>query len=346
MIQKKAVLEALSHVMDPDLQKDLVSLNMIKNLEVKKEAISFSVELTTPACPLKDEIRKACETAIRHMVSKTAELNIQMTARVNPSKLEKGQLTNIKNIVLVVSGKGGVGKSTIATNLAVGLAQEGAKVGLLDADIYGPSVPQMMGLLEARPGSSENKKMVPVKKFGVEVNSIGFMLRPDQALVWRGPMVTSALKQLVFDTLWGDLDYLVVDAPPGTGDIHLTLAQAIPITSVLVVSTPQKVATSDARKALAMFKMKGLEKPILGLIENMSYAEMQNGEKSFPFGRGGGEKLAEEFGSKVLAKIPLDPSFTEAGDAGRPSVLSLAKPMKEMVQKVAQALSIQNIQSK
>ena len=346
MIDKEQVLAALSKVLDPDLQKDLVSLNMIKDLTVSADNISFSVELTTPACPMKDEIKRACENAIRHMVSDTAELAIKMTAQVKQSNMDKGQLQHIKNILLVVSGKGGVGKSTIATNLAVGLAQEGAQVGLLDADIHGPSIPHMMGLQEARPGSSENKKMVPVKKHGVQVNSIGFMLRPEQALVWRGPMVSSALKQLAFDTLWGPLDYLIIDAPPGTGDIHLTLAQAIPISSVLVVSTPQQVAIADARKALAMFDMKGLEKPVLGLVENMSYLLAENGEKTHPFGQGGAAQLAKEFNSQVLAKIPLDSTVTSSGDLGSPAILSGSTALKEMVQKVAQALSIQNMQAK
>ncbi len=346
------ILEALSHVDDPDLHKDIVTLGMVKDVVVDGNEIAFTVELTTPACPMKEAIRQACLNAIKVMVSKEAVVKIKMSSRVTSlRKDDQAILPGVKNIIAVVSGKGGVGKSTVATNLAIGLGKMGAKVGLLDCDIYGPSLPLMMGLKGERPqmvSVGGKHKIAPIEKYGIQNLSIGFMVDEKQAIVWRGPMVSSAVRQLVSDVHWGDLDYLVIDMPPGTGDIHLTLVQLVPVTGAIIVTTPQDVALADAKKAVGMFNMGVIKVPVLGVVENMSWftpAELP-GNKYYLFGKNGGRKLADEFEIPLLAQLPLVQSIREGGDDGMPAVLSdnalVAAPFDELAKAVAQQVAIRN----
>ncbi|RKR81165.1 ATP-binding protein involved in chromosome partitioning [Mucilaginibacter gracilis] len=349
IITTEQVLTALGHVEEPDLKKDLVTLNMIEDIRIDGHKVSFSVILTTPACPLKAMIENACRNAILHFISKEAEVSINMTSRVTTQS--NNSLPGIKNIIAVASGKGGVGKSTVAANLALGLAKTGAKVGLIDADIYGPSVPIMFGLEGAKPrATQENGKtrIEPIEKYGIKLLSIGFFTDPDQPVPWRGPMVSTAVKQLFNDADWGELDYLVVDLPPGTGDIHITITQGFPIAGALIVTTPQNVALADARKGVGMFMMPAINVPILGVIENMSYfvpAELPD-NKYYIFGQGGGQKLASQIGAPFLGQIPLVKGITESGDGGRPLILDEANPMSaafiDLAERVAQQVSIVN----
>jgi ATP-binding protein involved in chromosome partitioning len=349
MITKEEVLKALSFVEDPDFKKDLVTLNMIKDIEITEDTLSFSVELTTPACPMKEHLENACRNAITHFVSKDIQVNINMTSRVIAPK--NAQLPNIKHIILVSSGKGGVGKSTVASNLALALSMQGAKTGLLDADIYGPSLPIMFGLEGAKPSTKTvdgKAKIEPIEKWGLKLLSIGFFTDPNQPVPWRGPMASTAVKQLFNDADWGELDYLIVDLPPGTGDIHITIAQGYSISGALVVTTPQNVAVADASKGMAMFLMESINIPILGIVENMAYftpAELPD-NKYYIFGKGGGEYLAQRFEVPFLGEIPLVKSISDAGDNGMPAVLDeespIAKAFMEISGKVAQQLSIIN----
>lgn len=320
MLTKDKVLEALSQVIEPDLRKDLVSLGMIENLSIQDRKVRFTLVLTTPACPLKDHMANACVNAITLMVDKGAEVEIDFISRVNTVRQESEVLKGVKNIIAVASGKGGVGKSTMAANLALSLAQEGAKVGLLDADIYGPSVPTLFGVMEAPEMKEENGKtlMIPIEKAGIKLLSIGFMMQPGQAVVWRGPMISSAVRQFMNDVAWGDLDYLIIDLPPGTGDIHLTLAQQFPITGVVIVTTPQEMALADARKAVGMFRMQGASVPLIGVVENMSYftPDDQPEKKYYLFGQGGGEKLSMETQLPLLGEIPFLEAVRAASDEG------------------------------
>lgn len=320
MLSKDSVLNALSQVIEPDLRKDLVSLGMIENLRLDGNKVSFRLVLTTPACPLKDHIKNACINAIHLMADAGAEVDIEFSSRVTSRRENSTVLHGVKNIIAVASGKGGVGKSTVSSNLAVALQREGARVGLLDADIYGPSIPTMFGINEAPEMLEENGKnlIVPIEKFGIKLLSIGFLLPPGQAVAWRGPMISSAIRQFMNDVAWGELDYLILDLPPGTGDIHLTLAQQFPITGAVIVSTPQEVALADARKAIAMFRMQGASVPLLGVVENMSYfsPDDQPGKKYFLFGQGGGEKLSAESELPLLGEIPLIEKVREAADLG------------------------------
>ena len=327
MITTEQILKALSNVEEPDLGKDLVTLNMVKDIEIDGNKVKFTVVLTTPACPLKDLIRNACVNAIHHLVSKDAEVQVNMTANVNSNRKDgRSVLPNVKNIIVVASGKGGVGKSTVAANLALALSEGGAKVGLMDADIYGPSVPIMFGVRGERPmmETVEGKGMiVPLEKHGIKLMSIGSLIDEKQAVVWRGPMASSALKQFLTDVNWGELDYLVIDTPPGTGDIHLTLVQTVPVTGVVMVTTPQDVALADAKKGIAMFGGSQINVPILGLVENMSYftpAELPN-NKYYIFGKEGGKRLAEQLEIPFLGQIPLVQSIREGGDDGIPAMV-------------------------
>src|SRR5690554_4874966 len=351
-ITEEAVLKALSHVDDPDLKKDLVTLNMIKDVKIDGLKVSFTVELTTPACPMKDMIQRACENAIRVFISKEAEVEINMTARVNTNRKDAGNvLSGVKNIIAVASGKGGVGKSTVSTNLALALAQEGAKVGILDADIYGPSLPIMFGIQGERPQMVDvdgKGKIQPIEVYGLKVMSIGLLIDEKEAVVWRGPMATSALRQFITDVHWGDLDYLILDLPPGTGDIHLTIVQTIPVTGALIVTTPQAVSVADAKKGLTMFNQGQIKIPILGVIENMAYftPEELPDNKYYIFGKGGGKLLADQFEVPFLGEIPLIQSIREGDDRGLPVVLGdsgqVSEIMRELAQKLAQNVSIRN----
>jgi ATP-binding protein involved in chromosome partitioning len=353
MITKEAVLKALGNVDDPDLGKDLVTLNMVRDVEIDGNNVSFTVVLTTPACPMKEMIEKACINAVQLLVSKEAVVSVKMTSNVNSNRKDNmAVLSGVKNIIAVASGKGGVGKSTVAVNLAIGLAQEGAKVGLLDADIYGPSVPIMLGIREERPkmmDSGDGKgKIVPIEKYGIKAMSIGLLVDEKQAVVWRGPIASSALKQFITDVHWGELDYLVIDLPPGTGDIHLTLVQAVPVTGAVIVSTPQAVAAADAKKAIMMFKQPQINIPILGIVENMAYftpAELPE-NKYYIFGKGGAQQMAEQFELPFLGEVPIVQGIREGGDVGMPAVLDQANPASrifiDLAQNVARNVSMRN----
>jgi len=325
---KEKILEALSNVQEPDLGKDIVTLNMVRDISVEGNYVSFTVVLTTPACPMKDLIKNACINAIKLLVNKEAVVNLKFTANTSSTRKEADVLLpKVKNIIAVVSGKGGVGKSTVAANFALALSQGGASVGLMDADIYGPSVPIMFGVRGERPKMIDvNGKgvIVPLEKYGIKLMSIGLLVDEKSAVVWRGPMASSAIKQFVSDVNWGDLDYLVIDMPPGTGDIHLTLMQTVPVTGVIVVTTPQDVALADAKKGIAMFGQAQLKVPVIGLVENMSYftPEELPDNKYYIFGKDGGKKLAAEYDIPFLGQIPLVQNIREGGDIGVPAMIS------------------------
>ena len=321
------ILKALSNVQEPDLGKDLVTLNMVKDILIEGNRVSFTVVLTTPACPLKDMIKNACINAVKLLVNKEAEVTVNFSSNTSSNRKDgKTILSGVKNIIAVVSGKGGVGKSTVASNFALALAAGGAKVGLMDADIYGPSQHIMFGVRGDRPLMKDvdgKGLIVPIEKFGIKMMSIGLLIDEKQAVVWRGPMVSSAIRQFVSDVDWGELDYLVIDMPPGTGDIHLTIVQTVPVTGVIVVTTPQTVALADAKKGIAMFGQAQLKVPVIGLVENMSYftpAELP-GNKYYIFGKDGGKNLAEEFDIPFLGQIPIVESIREGGDIGVPAMV-------------------------
>ena len=352
-ITPELVLGALRHVEEPDLKKDLVTLGMVRDVRVEGRRVSFTVVLTTPACPLKEMIHNACVTAVKHLVAPDAEVEVTLTAQVTSGKptATSGALPGVRNLIAVASGKGGVGKSSVAVNLALALAQRGARVGLLDADIYGPSVPLMLGLVDAQPYVREQdgrQIMIPLEAHGLKVMSIGFLVDSNQSIVWRGPMASNAFKQLVNDTDWGELDYLVCDLPPGTADIHITLAQQFPLTGAVIVTTPQPVAVADARKAVGMFLAPAIKVPVLGVVENMAWftPSDQPDRRYHLFGQGGGQALADEFGIPVLGQIPLVEAVREGGDTGRPAALDEASPVgqafAQLAGAVAQQLSIRN----
>lgn len=351
MISEKQILHTLSRVNDPDLKKDLVSLNMIRNVVIKGNEISFTVMLTTPACPMKEKIKNDCLQALHEDFGNNYTYHITMDAEVTTNRDRENILPDVKNIIAVASGKGGVGKSTVSVNLALGLARTGAKVGLLDADIYGPSIPMMLNIKNEKPLMTVvNGKnyMLPVPQYGIYSLSIGYLIDERQAVVWRGPMVSSALRQFISDCWWGELDYLIIDLPPGTGDVHLTLVQLLPLTGVLVVTTPQDVALADARKALTMFTLEQVKVPVLGVVENMAWFTPQElpQNKYYIFGKGGGEKLAAEYHTKVIAQIPLVQSIREGGDQGIPAVINTdsitQQAFDQLAENVAQAVAIRN----
>lgn len=371
-INKQQVRTALTHVMHPDSDKDLVSLNMIEDMVVQDKFITFTIDLPDKDPKLENALKEECREAIRKFVAKDAVIDI--TTAVNISKFNKenggeaafpGQghrskkqqeqqkqepeevFKGVDNVIAVASGKGGVGKSTVAVNLACGLARTGAKVGLLDTDIYGPSIPTMFDTHE-RPDITANKKLVPLEKYGVKFLSMGLLVDPDQAMIWRGPMVTSAVKQFMQEVEWGELDYMVLDLPPGTGDIQLTIVQTVPLTGAVIVSTPQTVALDDARKGVAMFKKVNV--PVLGIVENMAYfVPPDMPEKKYHiFGKHGARELAERIGANFLGEIPLEQSVRESGDSGKPIVMEegleskSAQAFVELSNNVIQQLAIRN----
>jgi ATP-binding protein involved in chromosome partitioning len=348
------VLNALRHVDDPDIKKDLVTLNMISNIEVTEKNVRFKVTLTTPACPLKEKIKKDCVDAIHEYVGKDLTVEVEMDANVTSFRKENVNiLPSVKNIICVASGKGGVGKSTVAVNLALSLARQGASVGLIDADIHGPSIPTMLGVKGVKPQVrliKDKHYMVPIEAEGIKVLSIGLLVDDRQAVVWRGPMVTSALRQFVTDCIWGKLDYLVVDMPPGTGDVHITVAQTLNVTGAVIVTTPQEIALADARKALSMFRLENINVPVLGVIENMAYftPEELPDNKYYIFGKGGGQKLADEYEVPYLGQLPIVQSIREGGDIGKPvSIYGDQKSIEvkafdELATNVARHVAIKN----
>src|SRR6476469_5377026 len=320
-IAETDLLRALQAVVDPETGRDFVTAKQLKNLRIEGGDVAFDIELGYPARSQVDALRKTLIAAARS-VAGVANVSVNLATKIIPHAVQRGVqlLPNVKNIVAVASGKGGVGRSTTAVNLALALAAEGASVGLLDADIYGPSQPTMMGI-EGRPESEDGKTMEPLENYGVQVMSIGFLVNPDEAMIWRGPMATQALEQLLRQTNWRDLDYLVVDLPPGTGDIQLTLSQRVPMTGAVIVTTPQDIALLDARKAVAMFEKVGV--PILGLVENMAVHVCSNcGHVEHIFGEGGGKRYAGERGIDYLGALPLDIAIREQADGGKPTVVA------------------------
>jgi ATP-binding protein involved in chromosome partitioning len=338
VISPEQVRDALRTVNDPELHRDLVTLDFVKDIKVRGADVSFTVTLTTPACPMKDQIRSESEAAVRKLVPGVGKIEIGFDARVRADKrIEDKIKLPIKSIVAVGSGKGGVGKSTVAVNLAVALAQSGASVGLLDADIYGPNIPTLMGVEDLPPPKGET--LVPAEAYGVKLMSMGFLVSAEEALVWRGPMIHGALRQLLSDVAWGELDYLVVDLPPGTGDAQLSIAQLVPLTGGVVVTTPQLLSVSDARRGVGAFQKLGV--PVLGIVENMS------GEI---FGEGGGERAASELGVPFLGRVPLDPRVSRMGDEGKPPVAGkesfpAADAFRALAHRVAAAVSVQQFQT-
>ncbi|HEV8243885.1 MAG TPA: Mrp/NBP35 family ATP-binding protein, partial [Nitrospirales bacterium] len=319
-VTEQAVIDALRTVMEPELHKDLITLNMVKDVKIDGGAVKFTVVLTTPACPLKTVIKESCDKAVGALPGVTA-VEVDFTANVQQgrSQVKENLIPTVKNTIAVSSGKGGVGKTTVAVNLAVGLALQGAKVGLMDADVYGPNVPMMMGV--ERPPEQRDGKLAPAESHGVKMISMGFFVPEDTPLTWRGPMIHTAIQQFLRDVIWGDLDYLVVDLPPGTGDAQLSIAQLVPLTGAVIVTTPQEVALHDSRKGLVMFQKVNV--PLLGIVENMSYYVCGKcGERTEIFSYGGGERAAEKLGIPFLGRVPIDPAIRAGGDMGMPLVVA------------------------
>ncbi len=323
---KEQVLEALKLVKHPETGKNLIETGIVSNVAVVNNKITLSLAYKKPNDPFKKSIQSACIKSIRVYLGEEAEVSVEESHSPSPEKEQKAGLSGVKNIIAIASGKGGVGKSTVAVNLAVSAAKTGASVGLIDADVYGPSIPRMFDLYGARPQiriDGNTEYIVPIQKHGVKLLSIGFFVKPEDALVWRGPMATNALKQLLHQADWGELDYLFIDMPPGTGDVHLTLVQEVPVTGAIIVSTPQQVALADAVKGIAMFRGDKINVPVIGLVENMSWftpAELPE-NKYYIFGKDGCKKLAEKMNIEFLGQIPVIQSICDDGDSGRPSVL-------------------------
>jgi ATP-binding protein involved in chromosome partitioning len=344
-LNEAQVMEALSHVIEPELHRDLVTLNMIHNLHINDGVVDFTVMLTTPACPLKNQIEDEARAAVMAVPGvKTVNVDFDASVPEDRRLLSKMDI-GVKNAIAVASGKGGVGKSTIATNLALALAQSGASVGLLDADIYGPNIPLMMGVHE-RPRSA-NGRILPPEGYGVKLMSMGFLVEEGTPIIWRGPMIHSALRQFLSDVDWGALDYLVVDLPPGTGDASLSLVQSLTLTGVIIVTTPQEVALADVVKGIAMFKH--LEAPVLGVVENMSYFVCGHcGERTDIFSHGGGRAVAERMSVPFLGEVPIDPVVRAGGDSGQPVVVAerespASVAIRDIAALVAAAVSVQNV---
>ncbi|RMG00009.1 MAG: iron-sulfur cluster carrier protein ApbC [Acidobacteria bacterium] len=346
MVTENEVLKALSQVIDPDLRKDIVSLGFVRDLKIEDSVVSFRIVLTTPACPVKDEMARQAERLVAELQGVT-KVNVKMDAEVPRGRgvANNLELPNVKNIIAVSSGKGGVGKSTVAVNLAVSLALDGARVGLMDADVYGPNVPIMLGVNSYEPQILD-RKLVPTEAHGIKMISMALLAAPDQAMIMRGPMLHGVVRQFLSDVAWGEVDYLIVDMPPGTGDVQLSLAQLVAVQGAVLVTTPQTVSTADVRRALKMFQTVGV--PILGIIENMSYfipPDMPE-KRYYIFGEGGGKKLAEDYKVPFLGEIPLGIEVREAGDMGIPVVISSpgspqAKSFKKVAEEVARQVSIE-----
>jgi len=340
-ITEEQVLEALSKVQEPELHKDLVSLNMIRDIKINGDEVSFTIFLTTPACPLKNQIESEARQAVSG-IKGVSSVEIAMDANVPSDGRARGNLElPIRNAIAIASGKGGVGKSTVAVNIAVVLAQSGARVGLLDADIYGPNIPTMMGVDHLPPITGE--KLIPAIAYGVKLMSIGFLVKPGQPLIWRGPMLHSAIRQFLTDVSWGELDYLIIDLPPGTGDAALSLAQSLPLSGGVIVTLPQQVSLDDARRGLEMFRQ--LDVPIFGIVENMSFLELPDGTRMDIFGSGGGRRLAQEAGVPFIGAIPMDPEVRSGGDSGNPVVVShpetpVASALRDVATDIAAKVSI------
>jgi ATP-binding protein involved in chromosome partitioning len=343
-VTNEQVLSALRAVQDPDLHKDIVTLGFVKDVRVSGGEVDFTIELTTPACPVRDEMKAEAERLVAALPGVSAA-RAKMTADVRArGGFGRQAIPGIRNIVAVGAGKGGVGKSTTAVNLAVALQRKGARVGLMDADVYGPNIPQMLGT-QGQPEISEDKRIVPPVAHGIKVISMGMLVPPDQAVIWRGPMLHGAVQQFMRDVDWGELDYLVVDLPPGTGDVSLSMAQSVPVAGAVVVTTPQGVSVSDVRKAVGMFRQ--LNIPVLGVIENMrTFACPHCGEHTDIFGHGGGEKMAADMGIPFLGSVPIDTRVREGGDDGQPIVAAAPESPAgaafiEVAGKVASQISIQ-----
>ena len=341
-----AVLQALRAVQDPDLHQDIVALGFIKDLRICGGSVAFQIELTTPACPVKDLMRSQAERAVKAVPGVTS-VAVEMTARVTASRPvlgDKGMIPGVKNVIAVSSGKGGVGKSTVAVNLACALQKTGARVGILDADVYGPNVPLMLGVT-GQPAVVD-KKIVPFERHGLQVMSMALLVAEDQPVIWRGPMLHSAVRQFLFDVAWRDLDYLVVDLPPGTGDAQLSLSQQAHLIGTVIVTTPQDVSVLDVKKAIRMFQTVNV--PILGVVENMAwFTPPGSNERYYLFGQGGGQKIEKEFGVPLLGQVPIEVAVREGGDSGRPIVVQApdslsARALTEIAGKVAQRVSILN----
>ena len=345
-LTEERVLGALRNVREPELHKDLVTLNMIRDLKIKSdEAVAFTIVLTTPACPLTAQMEQNCKDVLAQIGVKQVE--IDWKSEVPADQRISDQLPlSFRNTIAISSGKGGVGKSTVAANLAVALAQMGAGVGLLDADIYGPNIPLMMGV--DRLPRVAGDKITPALAYGVRLMSMAFMVDPDQPIIWRGPMIHSAIRQFLTDVDWGQLDYLIIDLPPGTGDAQLTLAQSVPLTGAVIVTTPQEVALADALKGLRMFEK--LEVPILGIVENMGpYTDPKTGQKIVFFGEGGGQRMAQRLKVPFLGSVPLDPNVREGGDAGKPIVAGKADAvaavaLNQIARQIAARISVINLE--
>ena len=354
--KKEQILKALETITVAGEGKNMVESEAVKNVMTFADEIIVDIVLSTPAMHVKKRAEADIIKTIKEKVSAEAKVsvNIKVAAPVqaaNPNLIKGKNIPGIKNIVAVASGKGGVGKSTITANLAVSLSKQGYKVGILDADIYGPSIPMMFDVVKERPLSTSvngRSKMKPVENYGVKVLSIGFFTTPEQAVIWRGPMASKALNQLIFDASWGDLDYMLIDLPPGTGDIHLSIMQSMPITGAVVVSTPQPVALADARRGIAMFQQKNIQVPVLGVIENMAYftPEELPDNKYYIFGKQGAQNLSEDLNVGFLGEIPLVQSIREAGDSGRPAALQeetpLARAFEKITKKVIEELNSRN----
>lgn len=343
-ITQASILEALSTVLDPTEGKDIVSLNRVGDIVIEKYYISFTLDYPASAGTARDEVKMACISTLRRLIDKNVVVRVNFTGKPAGKPLQDAPprvLAGVKNTIAVFSGKGGVGKSTVAANLALALAETGASVGLMDADIYGPSVPIMFGVRGERPMMKDvNGKgmIIPLEKYGIRLMSIGLLVDEKNAVVWRGPMASSAIRQFITDVDWGDLDYLVIDMPPGTGDIHLTLLQTVPVSGAVIVSTPQDVALADAKKGIAMFGQAQLNVKVLGLVENMSYftpAELPE-NKYYIFGKEGGKRLADEYDLPFLGQIPLVQGIREGGDRGKPIMISEDEITKEAFRSFAE----------